>query len=77
MHGLFDFKIHFNIKMTEKPHTVLLPDFWFLSFNKNIENSNLTLIKLIIYVSWSSPKTDLVRNFLNSENRNFENVSFS
>ena len=40
MHGLFDFKIPFNVKMTEKPNTVLLPAFWFLSFNKNIENSN-------------------------------------
>ena len=40
MHGLFDFKIPFNVKMTEKLNTVLLPAFWFLSFNKNIENSN-------------------------------------
>ena len=30
-----------------------------------------------ICVSWSSPKTDLVTNFLNLENRSFENVSFS
>ena len=30
-----------------------------------------------ICVSWSSPKTDLETNFLNLENRNFENVSFS
>ena len=29
-----------------------------------------------ICVSWSSPKTDLVTNFLNLENRSFENVSF-
>ena len=28
-----------------------------------------------ICVSWSSPKTDLVTNLLNSENRRFENVS--
>ena len=28
-----------------------------------------------ICVSWSSPKTDLVTNFLNPENRSFENVS--
>ena len=27
-------------------------------------------------VSWSSPKTDLVTNFLNLQNRSFENVSF-
>ena len=29
-----------------------------------------------ICMSWSSPKTDLKTNFLNSENRSFENVSF-
>ena len=28
-------------------------------------------------VSWSSPKTDVVTNFLNLENRSFEDVSFS
>ena len=28
-----------------------------------------------ICVSWSSPNTDLVTNFLNTENRSFENVS--
>ena len=30
-----------------------------------------------ICVSLNSPKTDLVINFLNLENRSFENVSFS
>ena len=30
-----------------------------------------------ICVSWSSPKTDLVTNFLNLENRSFEIDSFS
>ena len=30
-----------------------------------------------IYMSWSSRKTDLETNFLNLENRSFENVSFS
>ena len=30
-----------------------------------------------VCVSWSSPKTALVTNFLNLENRSFENVSFS
>ena len=30
-----------------------------------------------IYVSWSSPKIDLETNFLNLENRRFENVNFS
>ena len=30
-----------------------------------------------ICVSWSSPKTELVTNFLSLENRMFENFSFS
>ena len=30
-----------------------------------------------ICVSWSSPKTNLVANLLNLENRSFGNVSFS
>ena len=30
-----------------------------------------------ICVNWSSRKTDLVTNFLNFENRNFDNASFS
>ena len=30
-----------------------------------------------ICVNWSSRKTDMVTNFLNFENRNFENASFS
>ena len=30
-----------------------------------------------IFVSWSSPETDLETNFLNLENRSFENISFS
>ena len=30
-----------------------------------------------IYLSRSSPKTDLETNFLNLENRNFEKVNFS
>ena len=30
-----------------------------------------------ICVSWSSPKTELVANFLNLEHRSVENVSFS
>ena len=30
-----------------------------------------------ICVSWSSSKTDLETNFLNLENRSFENVSYS
>ena len=29
------------------------------------------------FVSWSSPETDLETNFLNLENRSFENISFS
>ena len=32
--------------------------------------------KHITCVSWSSPKTELETNFLDFENRSFENVSF-
>ena len=32
--------------------------------------------KRITCVSWSSPKTELETNFLDFENRSFENVSF-
>ena len=28
----------FNIKITRKPHTVLLPDLWFLSCKEKFEN---------------------------------------
>ena len=31
--------IPFEIKLIEKPHTVLLSDLWILSCNKNFENS--------------------------------------
>ena len=30
-----------------------------------------------ICVSWDSPKTDMEANFLNLENRSFENIGFS
>ena len=72
MLGFFHFKnliIHFKIKVTEKTHTVLLPDLWFLQQQVLKFND--------VRVSCSSPKTDLVTNFLNLENRSFENVDFS
>ena len=34
MHGLFNFIFPFEIKVTGKPHLVLLIDLWFLSCNK-------------------------------------------
>ena len=61
--------IPFKIKIIHKPHTVLLPDLWFLNFEVLKFNH--------ICVSWSFPKCDLVTNFLELENRSFENVSFS
>ena len=35
-HRLFDLKHHnsFQIKIIEKPHTLLFPDLWFLSYNQ-------------------------------------------
>ena len=32
------------------------------------------ILKFNICVRWTSPKTDLVTNFLNNEDRSFENV---
>ena len=32
---LWNVTIHFKIKIMEKPHTVLLPDPWFLNYDKN------------------------------------------
>ena len=71
MHGLFDFKnakILFTIKIIEKPYTVLRhlifklqQEFWKFNY---------------VCVSWSFPKTELLTNFLNLENRSFEKVSF-
>ena len=46
----------FKIKITEKPHTVLLPDLGFLSCNKNSMMS--------VWFGAPSPKADLVTNFL-------------
>ena len=63
---LFDFQyfnnfiIPFKIKIIENPHTALLPDLWCLSFK-----IQLNLKFNDIYLSWSSPKTDLVTNFFN------------
>ena len=63
--------IPFKIKIIEKPHTVLLPDPWFLSWNNKFEKFT------DICMSWSSRKTDLKTNFLNLENRSFQCVTFS
>ena len=52
--------ISFKIKIIEKSHIGFLPKV--LKFDD-------------IFVSWSSPKTDLVTIFLNPENGSFENVS--
>ena len=53
-----------KIKIIEKPHTVLLPDVWFLSCNKKFGNSMISG-----WVGWT--------NFLNLENGSFEYVAFS
>ena len=58
MHGLFDCKIPFKMKIIEKSHTDLIFKFATRNFKMND-----------ICLSWSSPKTDLVTNFLNSENQ--------
>ena len=57
--GLFFWNaiIPFKIKITEKAHTILLPDCWFFNLEQKILNfSN-------IWVSWSSPKIVLETNW--------------
>ena len=61
----------FKIKIIEQPHTLFLPDLWFLSSSKKFKNS------MISALSWSSLKTKLETNFLNLENRSSKNVNFS
>ena len=62
----------FKIKIIEKPHILLLLDLL------EIFKLQQEVLKLnSICVSWNSPKTDPETNFLNLENRYFENVSFS
>ena len=58
--------IPFIIKIIEKPQAVLLPDLIFKLQQKLLKFYGLEL-----------PKTDLVANILNLENRSFENVSLS
>ena len=44
---------------------------------KIIEKPQTVLLPCNICVGCSSPKTDLVTNFLNLENRSYENIIFS
>ena len=69
MHGLFDFKIPFKIKIIKKPHTVLLSDLWFFNCNKVLKFSD-------ICESWSSPKTDQETNSLNLANQKLRTSVF-
>ena len=55
--------------LIEKPHTVLLPDIWFLSCNKKFE-IQWFLLEL------EFPKTDLVTNFLKLEICECLNINF-
>ena len=49
-----------KIKMIENTKTVLLSEPWFLIFKLQQEVSKFNDIR----VSWSSPKTDVEKNFL-------------
>ena len=60
----------FLIKIIEKPHS-FDPRLLYFKLQQEVLEFNDTC------VSWSSPKADLVTNFLNLENRSFEIVSFS
>ena len=64
--------IPFKIKIMEKLHMLLL-----LARPLNFKLQQEVLISNGICVSWSSPKTDLEANFINLENRSFEDVFFS
>ena len=74
MHGLFDFKTSYNSfknqNNTKGTHKFAPRPLIFMLQQEVLKFNN-------IYVSWSSPKTDLVTNFSNLENRSFEKVSFS
>ena len=62
----------FKIKIIEKPHILLLLDLL------EIFKLQQEVLKLnSICVSWNSPKIDPETNFLNLQNRSFENFSFS
>ena len=54
--------LSFRVKMVEKPHTVLVPDLLTFKLQQEVLKLN------DIYVSCSSPKTDLVKKSLNQEN---------
>ena len=58
-----------NSFFLENPNTVLLPKPLIFKLQQEVLKFN------DIFVSWSSPKTDLETNFLNPENRSFENVA--
>ena len=61
----------FQNKNNRKATPIFVPKPMMFKFQQEVLKFN------DISVSWSSPKTDLVTNFLNLENRSFENVSFS
>ena len=72
MNGLFDFKYHNSIqnKNNRKFTHSFAPTPLIFKLHQKVLQFNDTC------VSWSSPKTDQETNFLNLENRSFENVCF-
>ena len=71
MHGLFDFKKSLFLINDRKATQRFAPRPLVFMLQQEVLKFN------DICVSWSSPKTDLAINFLNLENRSFENVSSS
>ena len=71
MHGLFDFKTSYLLsKLNNRKATrSFAPRRLIFRLQQEVLKFN------DICVSWSSPKTDGVKNFLNPENRSFENVA--
>ena len=61
---------HFKILKNRKVRNSFAPRPLIFKFQQEVLTFN------DFCVSWSSPKTDLETNFLNLENRSFENISF-
>ena len=58
----------FFSKLKKKATNIFAPRPLIFKFQQEVVKFN------DIYVSWSSPNTDLVTNFLNLENQSFDNV---
>ena len=67
---MFKMKYHKNETYIEKNLTRFFSQTFDVKLQQEVLKFNICLI-------WSSQKTDLEKNFLNLENRKYDNVSFS